>query len=77
MAGKITCPGFLFTDVDGYPYCEDGTGAPLAWTEIPEFTTADIDLDEAAGFFAAGFVMIGTAWAIGFGIRQLLDIIRR
>lgn len=72
------CPGVIVTDVNGVPACQDMTAAPLAWEEIPEFDL-DTDLDPVLGaeYFAAGYVIIGTCWAIGFGVRAILRVIQR
>lgn len=51
-------------------------GAPLAWEEIPEFDIADLDPVLGAEYFAAGFVIIGTCWVIGFSVRAILRVIR-
>lgn len=70
------CPGVIVTDVNGVPACEDTMGAPLAWEEIPEFDIADLDPVLGAEYFAAGFVIIGTCWVIGFSVRAILRVIR-
>lgn len=72
-----SCGGVIVTDVNGVAYCEDMTGAPLAWEAVPEFDITELDPAIASAAFAAGFVIVGTAWAIGFGFRAILSMIRR
>lgn len=72
------CPGEIVTDVNGVAACQDMLGAPLAWETIPEFDIAtDLDPVLGAEYFAAGFVIIGTCWVIGFGVRSILKVVRR
>lgn len=72
------CPGVIVTDVNGVPACLDMVGgAPVPWEEIPEFDiAADLDPVLGAEYFAAGFVIIGTCWVIGFSVRAILKVIR-
>lgn len=51
-------------------------GAPLAWESIPEFDIELVDPVVAGEAFGAGFVIVATAWVIGFGVRALLSQIR-
>lgn len=44
---------------------------------VSTFDVSQLDPGELAGAFAAGFVLMGTFWAIGQGARHLLDMIRR
>ena len=70
------CDGVIVTDVNGVPSCEDLGGAPLAWVEVQPFAIADIDSTVAGEHFAVGFVLYGTAWAIGKGVGMVLDAVR-
>lgn len=70
------CEGTIVTDVSGYPSCQDQGGAPLAWVQVEPFSLDDIDPVVAGEHFAVGFVIYGTAWAIGKSVAMLLDAIR-
>ena len=59
------CDGVIQTDVNGVAYCEDLVGAPLAWVQVEPFSLDHIDSATAGEYFAVGFVIYGTAWAIG------------
>lgn len=74
---RPVCPGIIVTDLYGVAACQDDMGAPLSWESIPEFDIEDIDPVTAGEFFAAGFVIIGTCWVIGFGVRSILRVIAR
>ncbi len=75
---SIECVGVVLTDaISGAPQCHDGSGAVVAWTVVPPFDPSQIDAPTALGAFSAAFVMVGTAWAIGFGVRTVLSQIRR
>jgi 3'-phosphoadenosine 5'-phosphosulfate (PAPS) 3'-phosphatase len=74
----IECAGTVATDaVSGAAVCHDAGGAVLAWTVTAPFDFADIDAPTASGAFAASFVMVGTAWAIGKAVGSILSAIRR
>lgn len=68
------CPGEVI-DVAGAPACVDEMMAPLAWESAPTFTIEEVDPAVATAAFAGGFVIVGTAWAIGYGARALLKAI--
>lgn len=70
------CAGVIVTDAAGVPACQDQLGAPLAWQQVPQFTASALEADQLAGAFAAGFVIVGTAWAIGKGFQILLSMLR-
>lgn len=67
----------MVVDVGGALACQDDMGAPLAWESIPTFTVESIDPTVASAAYAGGFVIVGTAWAIGWSCRALLSMIRR
>lgn len=73
---QISCPGVVQTDVDGYPLCRDLLDAPLAWTEENPFSLDDLETADLGGAFAAGFVIVGTAYVIGLGARTLIRAIK-
>lgn len=52
-------------------------GGPLAWESVPTFSIDQVDPTVATAAYAGGFVIVGIAWAIGWGCRALLDMIRR
>lgn len=74
---QIDCPGVVVTDANGVAICEDMEQAPLAWVEVPKFDLEDVDSEIAGEAFVAGFIIVGTAWAIGFGVRALLSMVKR
>ncbi|HTD72155.1 MAG TPA: hypothetical protein VK652_01410 [Steroidobacteraceae bacterium] len=75
---KATCPGFtISTGSSGELLCLDSLGAPVAWEVQPEFDVSQLESEDLAGAWAAGFVLVGTAWAIGYGFRSVLRMIGR
>lgn len=74
---RADCPANLVTLASGELACQDGMGGAVAWVEIPEFDVSQLEVEQLAGAFAAGFVVMGTAFVIGQGFRHLLDMIRR
>lgn len=69
------CPGEV-VDVAGAPACQDDMGAPLAWESAPTFTIEEVDPTVAGAAFAGGFVIVGTAWALGRGVRAVLGVLK-
>lgn len=69
------CPGEV-VDVAGAATCQDDMGAPMPWESIPSFEVGDIDPAVAGSAFAGGFIIVGMAWAIGWGARAILSMIR-
>lgn len=67
----------MATGAAGEALCLDSMGAPVAWEIQPEFDVSMLEADDLGGAFAAGFVIVGTAWAIGYGFRQVLRMIGR
>lgn len=74
---QANCPGVVITDTAGVPRCEDGAGVALVWEPATPFDPTSIDPVVASKAFAAGFVIVGTCWAIGRGFRVLLNMIGR
>ena len=70
------CDGTIVSDAGGYAICQDQSGAPLAWVQEEPFSLDDIDPVIAGEHFAVGFVIYGTAWAIGKAVGMLIDTIR-
>jgi hypothetical protein len=66
-----SCPGTISTGTGGEAVCTE------AWVAVEPFDIADLDTDTASAAFASGFVIIGMAWAIGWAVRELLNMIRR
>lgn len=73
---QVSCPGTVVTNVDGVAMCQDMGGAPLAWTVSPAFSIEALDPLMLSGAFAAGFVLVGTGWAIGYGVRIVLGMLK-
>lgn len=74
---RAYCAGTIVTDVSGVPVCQDTMGAPLEWQSIEDFDPSQIDPLVAGPYFAAGFILVATCWAIGKGVGMLLTVIRR
>lgn len=73
---QVSCPGTVVTDVNGVAVCQDMGGAPLAWTVSPAFSIDALDPLLMSGAFAAGFVLVATGWAIGYGVRTILGMLK-
>jgi len=82
---RIDCPGVLETYAGdpvtaagaGAALCTDGAGNAVAWTEVAEFAVEDLDAERLSAAFAAGFVIVGTCWVIGKGVRTVLALLER
>lgn len=70
------CDGVIVTDVNGVPACEDQVGAPLAWVAVEPFSIDQLDSVVLGEHFAVGFIIYGTAWAIGKGVAMVLNAVR-
>jgi hypothetical protein len=77
VSGSISCTATLNTSTAGQALCLDGMGSPVAWTQVPDFDFSQLDVPTASGAFAAGFVLVGIAAAIGKGFGSLLSFISR
>lgn len=74
---RLDCPGTeIQTGAAGEALCVDGLGAPVAWQAVEEFDVSQLEADQLAGAFAAGFVICATGWAIGRGFRYVLSMLR-
>ncbi|HMN45892.1 MAG TPA: hypothetical protein PKE27_15040 [Povalibacter sp.] len=73
---QATCPGEIVTDTSGAALCQDMGGAPLAWTVSPAFSIDALDPLMLSGAFAAGFILVGTGWAIGYGAKTVLKMLK-
>lgn len=71
------CQGTIVTDGSGVPACLDQQSAPLAWIQQAPFDPNLVDPAVASMAFAAGFMIVGISWALGRGVRAVLDLIRR
>ena len=74
---SIECPANVSTLVDGSPACLDGAGNVVAWQAVPAFDVSQLDTTQAGEAFAAGFVIVGSCWAIGRAVGLILSVIRR
>lgn len=75
---RVTCPGVsVATGVNGEPLCQGVGGSPVAWEAVPEFDIAQLDIEQLGGAFAAGFAIVGTAWACGRGFKAVLSMLGR
>lgn len=72
----IDCPGVVVTDVAGVPSCQDMEGAPLAWQTVRAFDVAELDPSMLASAWGAGVAVVLMGWAIGFGFRQVLSMLK-
>jgi len=71
---SLVCNGSITFDANDSPECLTG------WLNIPAptaFNISQIQPDDAARMFAAGFAMFILPWASAFGFSQLLSIIKR
>lgn len=66
----------MATGAGGEALCLDALGAPVAWEVQPEFDVSQLDPAELGQAFAAGFVLVGTGWAIGRGFKYVLALLR-
>jgi hypothetical protein len=73
---QITCPGEVVTTATGEARCQDMGGAPLAWTTSPAFSIEALDPLMMSGAFGAGFVLVASGWAIGYGCKVLLSMLK-
>lgn len=64
------CPGTISTGLAGEALCS------VAW-ETPETAWDAVDPAEFGSYFAAGFVFVVVAWAVGKSVAVILDLIRR
>lgn len=74
---SVECPANVSTLADGSPACLDSSGAVVAWQAVPPFDVSQLDTVQAGEAFAAGFVIVGTCWAIGKAVGLILSVIRR
>ena len=72
----IRCPGTVVSDANGVALCQDGSGLALAWTVEPSFDISQIDPAVAGELFSIGFILYGTAWAIGKGAAMVVNAIK-
>lgn len=73
---QISCPGVVVTDTSGVALCQDMGGAPLAWTTTPAFEISALDPVLMSGAFTAGFVLVGTGWALGYSVKLVLSMLK-
>lgn len=76
-AYTLSCPGVVSTGADGSALCTDGAGNAVAWVSVPPFDVSQLDYGQAGQAVAAGFVIIGTFWAIGRACGLILDAVRK
>ena len=72
-SGVLRCDGDVLVATDGAPLCSG------AWTLVPvpePFTVEALDPSQMAEAFSAGFVIVGTCWAVGWAARALLSMIK-
>lgn len=72
----VRCSGTVVSDANGAPLCQDGGGFALAWTVEQPFDISSIDPVVAGELFGLGFVLYGTAWAIGKGAAMVVNAIK-
>jgi hypothetical protein len=74
---RVTCPGAqVMTGAEGQALCLDSLGEPVAWEVVAEFEPSMLEAEDLAGAFAAGFIVVGTGWAIGRGFKYVLSLLR-
>lgn len=74
---RVSCPGFaVTTSLTGEPQCVDHLGATVAWEVQPEFEVSQLEPTQLGAAYAAGFVLVGTGWAIGRSFKAVLSMLR-
>lgn len=73
----LDCPANVVTLTGGELACQDSMGGAVAWLVQPSFEISDLDPELLAAAFAAGFVIVGTSWAIGKGAKIVLSMLGR
>lgn len=73
----LECPANVVTLANGEVACQDAMGGAIPWLVQPSFDLDQLDPEMLAAAFAAGFVIVGTAWAIGKGARIVLSMLGR
>lgn len=73
--GTVFCSATITTSAAGAVQCVNGAVA-VPWTFIPDFDFTQLDAPTASGAFAAGFVLVGVAWAIGKSFGVVLSMFR-
>lgn len=73
----LECPAVVVTLSNGEVACQDGMGGAIPWLVQPSFDLDQLEPNMMAAAFAAGFVIVGTAWAIGKGARIVLSMLDR
>lgn len=48
----------------------------MSWSDATSFAVSQLDPSMVADALGAGFVLVGTFWAIGKGCKLLLDMLR-
>lgn len=78
MAGIPVCSGDQITQHwERLVSCEYADGSAAPWVMQETFSISDLDNSVASAAYASGFVIVGTAWAIGWGCRAVLNLLRR
>lgn len=57
--------------------CLDASGNVVAWQAVPPFDISQLDTTQAGEAFAAGFVIVGTCWAIGKAVGLIMRVVGR
>lgn len=73
MSGALRCDGEVTIAMDGAPLCSG------VWTLVPvpePFSVEQLNPADIAAAFTAGFVIVGSAWFVGYCCRTLLSMIK-
>lgn len=73
----LDCPANVVTLPDGVLACQDELGGSVAWTVQPSFEVSDLVVQDLAGAFGAGFVLVTMFWGLGKGASLVLGMVRR
>jgi len=73
LASVVVCEGVVSVLPDGSTTCSTGWATQLA--SIP-FDISQIDPTIVAAMFGGGFVLFSTPWAVAWGGKQLLHLLK-
>ena len=78
MSLSIECPGNVLTDpISGAALCQDGSGAPLAWTQVPQFDVSQLDPSTLTAYFTWGWFVVALGWITGKGVAIFVQFVKR
>jgi len=73
MSLILVCDGQIELSVAGYATCDTGWESAVY---TAQFSTSSIDPEVATTIFAGGFLLFLVPWAIAWGVKQMLSLLR-